>query len=217
MGATHPPWTFRSLVLTLTAFCLVEYFVARLSAPRPNESLPDAHSEDPTTLVGGSTYARFPNFNPELDLEDDDSPVDVVVVENEGFRCYKPILFPQSEGDTPASSGTAHHDSNSSGNGNHSNSEGRYPSRKRADSVKTMNTDLEMNDFTLPGSSHKPGERRATRRERCLRYLGWDHVRKFSTLSAEEKHLEAEYWKERWFVLPFDKLHHWLFTNANLA
>lgn len=199
----------------------IAYFLARLNAPTPtNESLPDGHSDDPANAIAGSTanassaYPVLRNFNNEQDIEDDDSPVDVVVVENGGFKCYKPLLVPrdeedgEDEGDEDGESpGTGLNSSESTRNANQHTSDGRYlsPSKKAVESVKTLDTDLEMNDLSLPGlhshhhhGDHGPQGKKARRKERWLRYLGWDHVRKFSSLSAEEKHMEAEYWKERW-------------------
>lgn len=63
--------------------------------------------------------------------------------------------------------------------------------------TSSVNTDLEMNyvDANDPTGLSKA----ALRKARWQRFLGWDHVRRFSSLSEKQKSLEDEYWRERWF------------------
>lgn len=112
---------------------------------------------------------------PTLDYETGDSAhVDVVVVENGGFKCYKPATMNEAQSDPITASKSAHDKGDAS----------------------SVNTDLEMNDVagrdptTLPTSAH--------RRDRWKRFVGWHYVQRFGDLSEKQKHLEDNYWRDRW-------------------
>lgn len=122
----------------------------------------------------------------------------MVVVENDGFDCYKPAedsLATKHEPPTPTR--TAFPEPFVPGNTHRYSSHEHSSSEKMTESAKTSDTDLEMNNLSLP-TIRGVRNRKPSRKERYLRIIGW--IRRFSSLSAEEQHLEDEYWKEHWCV-----------------
>lgn len=118
--------------------------------------------------------ARTSTFEQELG---DDGKVDVVVVDNDGFKCYKNLPPPED--------GENHHT--------------RFADLPNTmDDRSSVNTDVELND--LAGGDQVSLSAKAKRQERWRRFIGWHYVRRFQSLSKKQKSLEDEYWRERWCV-----------------
>lgn len=98
------------------------------------------------------------------------SLVDVIVVENSGFKCYKPVHV---IGETPlqATHSTTLSDAN--------------------DDKLSVNTDVEMGRSVL-GSNKE-------RSQGWMRFFDCEHVRRFGSLGESQKKLEDRYWSDRWY------------------
>lgn len=112
---------------------------------------------------------------PTLDYENGDSAhVDVVVVENGGFKCYKPAALDEAQPRSTGSSQSVHDKGDTS----------------------SVNTDLEMNDVAGRDPTTLPTSARGG--DGWRRFVGWHYVRRFGDLSEKQKNLEDNYWRDRW-------------------
>jgi hypothetical protein len=165
-------------------------FVARLSAPPPNESDHDSEEQpDPNTI--STPFRRTPTFEQELD---DDDRVDVVVVDNDGFKCYKHLQTPEDRPKQHAQSSDL---------------------PDTMDDHASLNTDIELND--LAGGDRTSLSAKGKRRERWRRFIGWHYVRRFQSLSEKQKSFEDEYWRERWCVDYFAAMQHCLTPHSRFS
>lgn len=165
-------------------------FVARLSAPPPNESDHDSEEQpDPNTI--STPFRRTPTFEQELDVDD---RVNLVVVDNDGFKCYKHLQTPED--------GPNQHAQHSD-----------LP--KAMDDRSSVNTDVELDD--LAGGDRASLSAKGKRRERWRRFIGWHYVRRFRSLSEKQKSFEDEYWRERWCVNYFNAAQHRLTFHSRFS
>lgn len=112
---------------------------------------------------------------PTVDYDSGDSTlVDVVVVENGGFKCYKPAELDEAQSHPLSSSQPVHDKGDAS----------------------SVNSDLEMNDVAGRDPTTLPTNPRGG--DGWRRFVGWHYVRRFGDLSEKQKHLEDNYWRDRW-------------------
>lgn len=101
--------------------------------------------------------------------------MDIVVVDNDGFKCYKHLQPPEDA----------------------QNHHAQFTDPPNTtDDRSSVNTDIELNNLAEPTSLCTRGKRQ----EGWHRFIGWHYVRRFQSLSEKQNSLEDEYWRERWYV-----------------